>query len=302
MTPPDTASDPTHDATSPVEGKRMPRDDEADVFGLTHTGKVRKVNQDHFLIGSLHKHMRVHFTSLPDVDALALEDERLAYLGVVADGVGSGAGGEEASRLAIQKVAEYVAHTMRCYYTADATDEQAFTDALQEAAMQSHETVVQTAQEDPDRRGMATTLTLIISVWPISYLLQVGDSRCYLFREGKLSQITRDQTMAQELVDQGVLTRTDADNTRWAHVLSSAIGGRQTAPVVTRIDRAEGDVVLICSDGLTKHVPNEHIRERLGEMTSAKQVCEDLLQEALDNGGSDNITILVGRRTQKAQA
>jgi protein phosphatase len=108
--------------------------------------------------------------------------------------------------------------------------------------------------------------------------------------------------MAQELVDQGVLTRTDADNTRWAHVLSSAIGGQQTAPVVTRIDRKWDDVVLICSDGLTKHVPNEHIRERLGAMTSAKQVCEDLLQEALDDGGSDNITILVGRKTPKAQA
>jgi protein phosphatase len=285
-----------------VDGSQVPGDDQGDVFGLTHIGKVRKVNQDHFLICSLHKHMKIHFTSLPDVDALQSESERLAYLGMVADGVGGGAGGEEASRLAIQKVAGYVAHTMRCYYTADATDEQAFADALQEAAMQCHETVVQTAQEDPDRRGMATTLTLIISVWPISYLLQVGDSRCYLFRDGKLSQITRDQTMAQDLVDQGVLTRTDADNTRWAHVLSSAIGGQQTAPVVTRIDRTSDDVVLLCSDGLTKHVPNEHIRERLGAMTSAKQVCEDLLQEALDGGGSDNITILVGRATPQPQA
>jgi protein phosphatase len=285
-----------------VDGSQVPGDDQGDVFGLTHIGKVRKVNQDHFLICSLHKHMKIHFTSLPDVDALQSESERLAYLGMVADGVGGGAGGEEASRLAIQKVAGYVAHTMQCYYTADATDEQAFADALQEAAMQCHETVVQTAQEDPDRRGMATTLTLIISVWPISYLLQVGDSRCYLFRDGKLSQITRDQTMAQDLVDQGVLTRTDADNTRWAHVLSSAIGGQQTAPVVTRIDRTSDDVVLLCSDGLTKHVPNEHIRERLGAMTSAKQVCEDLLQEALDGGGSDNITILVGRATPRPQA
>jgi len=297
-----TSQNAASDSPTPVDGNQVLKDDQVDVFGLTHVGKVRKVNQDHFMICSLHKHMKVHFTSLPEVDAIPLEDERFAYLGMVADGVGSGAGGEEASRLAIRTVADYVTHTMRCYYTADATDEKAFSDALQEAAMQCHETVVHTAQADPDRRGMATTLTVIITVWPISYLLQVGDSRCYLFRDGKLSQITRDQTMAQELVDQGVLTRTDADNTRWAHVLSSAIGGQQTAPVVTRIDRTWDDVVLICSDGLTKHVPNEHIRERLGAMTSAKQVCEDLLQEALDDGGSDNITILVGRRTGKAQA
>jgi protein phosphatase len=101
--------------------------------------------------------------------------------------------------------------------------------------------------------------------------------------------------MAQDLVDQGVLTSSDADNTRWAHVLSSAIGGMQSAPVVTRIDQAWHNVGLLCSDGLTKHVPEEQIAERLRTMKSAKQVCKTLLQDALDGGGSDNITIIVGR-------
>jgi len=291
-----TIPDPTTAADLP---NRTPRDDEVDVFGLTHLGKVRKTNQDNFLICSLHKQMRVHYTSLPEVARLPLCGERLAYLAMVADGVGSGLGGGEASRHTIEVVAQYVTESMHCYYTADATDEQAFSEALQEAAMHCHQSVAEKAEADPERRGMATTLTMLISVWPVTYLLQVGDSRCYILREGTLTQITRDQTMAQELVDQGVLTVSNADNTQWAHVLSSAIGGSQTAPVVTRIDRAWDDVILLCSDGLTKHVSDDRIRERLSTMKSSKQACEDLLQDALDGGGSDNITVLVGRLLRK---
>ncbi len=278
---------------------RKPLDEELDVFGLTHLGKVRKVNQDHFLICSLRKHMQIHYTSLPNVGELPLESERLATLAMVADGVGSGLKGEEASRVAVEVVAQYVAHSMRCYYTADASDEQAFFDALQEAAMQCHASVLERAEQDPSRRGMATTLTLWIGVWPRSYLLQVGDSRCYVFREGELTQISRDQTMAQELVDRGVLTRSGAFSTKWANVLSSAIGGPQTAPVITQMNQTWHSVGLLCSDGLTKHVSDEQIGERLRTMKSAKQVCKDLLQDALDGGGSDNITIVVGRAVRK---
>jgi protein phosphatase len=101
--------------------------------------------------------------------------------------------------------------------------------------------------------------------------------------------------MAQDLVDQGVLSQTKAHNTKWAHVLSSAIGGKDAAPVVTRVVRDWGTVVLLCSDGLTKHVPDERIAERLQTMTGSQQACEALLQDALDDGGTDNITIIVGR-------
>ena len=112
----------------------------------------------------------------------------------------------------------------------NASAEQDFAQALQDAAMQTHARVVERAKADSGGRNMATTLTLFLGVWPKAYLLQIGDSRCYVMRDGALTQITRDQTMAQELVDQGVLTRADAPRTRWAHVLSSAIGGHQTAP------------------------------------------------------------------------
>jgi protein phosphatase len=101
--------------------------------------------------------------------------------------------------------------------------------------------------------------------------------------------------MAQDLVDQGVLPAEAAEGTRLANVLSSSIGGQQTAPVVTRLDQSWENVGLLCSDGLTKHVTDERIAERLRTMTSSRQACEALLQDALEGGGSDNITIVVVR-------
>ena len=139
------------------------------------------------------------------------------------------------------------------------------------------------------------TLTLFFGVWPWIYLLQVGDSRFYLFRDGRLTQVSRDQTVAQALLDQGVLAAADLERSPWSHVLSSAIGGKQTEPVVSRLQNDWRHVHLFCTDGLTKHVSDDRIVERLATMQSAKQACEGLLQDALDGGGSDNITIIVGR-------
>jgi serine/threonine protein phosphatase PrpC len=274
---------------------RKPFDDEIDAYGLTHAGRVRSDNQDHFLICALRKQMVIHQTSLPGTENLVAGPERLAYLAMVADGVGGGAKGEEASRIALEAVTQYVSGTMRSYYASGSADDEQFYQALQEGALQCHAELKRRGEEDPEYQGMATTLTLYLGVWPRAFLLQVGDSRCYIYRDGELNQITRDQTMAQELVDLGVLTHTDAAATKLARTLSSSLGGRQTDPVVTRFDMNWGTVVLLCSDGLTAHVSDERIREQLGSMTSAKQVCEDLLREALEDGGSDNITILVGR-------
>jgi serine/threonine protein phosphatase PrpC len=278
---------------------RKPTDDELDVHGLTHPGKVRTTNQDHFLICSLRKQMLVHLTSLSGLDRMPVLAERLALLGVVADGVGGSAGGETASRVAVEAVTRYIAQSVRCYYASHGESDELFLASLQDAAAQCHEDLLTLGRDQPDLEGMATTLTLWLGVWPRAYLLQVGDSRCYLLRDGELTQLSRDQTMAQELVDAGVLARAEASRTRWAHTLSSAIGGRQTAPIVTRLEQEWGTVGLLCSDGLTRHVSDDRIRDRLRSMTSARQVCEDLLQDALDDGGTDNITILVGRAVRK---
>lgn len=290
---------PTTKPSAAVAAQRKPRDDEVDVYGATHIGNVRKVNQDHFLICQLEKRVRVFQTSLPNGDAFAPVGERMAFLAMVADGVGGGSKGEAAARLALHAVTEYVTLSMRAYHTLDTTDDQAFLDALQEAAWKGHARVVAEAEGDPDLRGMATTLTLWLAVWPRAYLLQVGDSRFYQFANGGLMRLSRDQTMAQELVDQGVLQHSTAFQTRWANVLSSSIGGSQTAPVVTRMDQEWDTVWMLCSDGLTKHVSDDRIAERLGSMTSAKQVCQDLLQDALDDGGSDNVSVIVGRDVKK---
>jgi serine/threonine protein phosphatase PrpC len=279
--------------------ERKPLDEEIDVYGLTHTGKVRPDNQDHFLICALRKQVAVFQTSLPQSEQLGGGPERLAFLAMVADGVGGAVKGEEASRLALEQVTQYVSGTMRCYYATGAENDQEFTQALQEAALRSSAELRRLGQEDADYEGMATTLTLYLGVWPRAYLLQVGDSRCYLFRNDELRQITRDQTMAQELMDIGVLKPTDFAAARFSSMLSSTIGGRMTDPVVTRLDMTWGTIVLLCSDGLTAHVPDDRIRERLRTMTSAKQAAEDLLRDALEGGGEDNVTIIVGRALRK---
>jgi protein phosphatase len=95
------------------------------------------------------------------------------------------------------------------------------------------------------------------------------------------------------------MTRSAAFASRWANILSSAIGGEQTAPIVTRLPSDWESVHLLCSDGLTKHVSDEKIAERLSTMTSARQVTEQLLEDALEDGGSDNITLIVGRAVPK---
>ncbi len=274
---------------------RKPRDEEIDVFGLTHTGKVRSENQDHFLIASLHRQIRVHQTSMAAIGGAMHDTDRLAFLAMVADGVGGGRAGEEASRFAVETISSYVNNSARTYYTADIGDDTAFRETLEEAALRVHEKLMERAEQYPAYRGMATTLTLFLGVWPRIYLLQVGDSRYYFLRDGQLTQVSRDQTMAQALIDMGVLTRSDQKVDRFAHILSSAIGGTQTSPVVTGVQNDWGMVHLLCSDGLTRHVSDERIAERLRNMSSAREACEALLADALDGGGRDNITVIVGR-------
>ncbi|HVF38533.1 MAG TPA: protein phosphatase 2C domain-containing protein [Gemmatimonadaceae bacterium] len=290
----------TGQQTTTVSADAGPRplDSEVDVYGLTHPGIVRPNNEDHFLICALQKKLEIYHTSLPNLNHLAGK-ERIAFLSMVADGVGGAVAGEEASRLALEGVTRYVTQALHCYYTTDPTDDTTFMHTLEDAALKVHNELAELASEDRALRGMATTLTMWLGVWPRAYLLQVGDSRCYVLHGSDLVQISRDQTMAEELVQQGVFTRTDAERSRFANVLSSAIGGPQAAPVVRRMDQRWGQVGLLCSDGLTRHVSDDRIRDRLVAMKSAREGCETLLQDALDAGGRDNITIIIGR-TAKA--
>ena len=284
---------------------QKPLDEELDFFGITHAGKVRPDNQDHFLITTLHKTMRVRTTSLPNPELLEIPSQRIASVGMVCDGVGGHAGGEAASRSAVEAIAGYVTHTMQCFFEHIVGER--LLDSLREAAERSHELIADKAKTSGDRRGMATTLTMFIAVWPVLYLLQVGDSRCYRFRSGKLERLTRDQTMAQDLLDSGVLNAEQAQRSPYANVLSSSLGGATWSPEVTSTDIKHGDMLLLCTDGLTKHVSDEQITKRFEqlrekEFTNSEETAKALLQDALDGGGSDNVTVLVLRNTRMPEA
>lgn len=278
-----------------------PEDDDLDLFGITHPGKVRAENQDHFLLCTVHPQVVVHATSLPTPDTLPLRGTRLATIMLVADGVGGSAAGNEAARVATEAIMGYTASTLRCYHTASAAGENELMTALQKAALEAHNAVLAEAAQRPDNRRMATTLTLAIGVWPWLFVVQVGDSRCYLFSGGTLKQVTRDQTVGQQLVDDGVLPAHRLRQSPFNNVLASAIGGEEAKPVVSRADvRERGCVVLLCSDGLTKHVSDEEIATALRTMTSSEQVGKQLLDLALERGGSDNITMVIATAPTKA--
>ena len=278
-----------------VSEQPKPKFGDIDAWGLTHPGQVRESNQDHYLVGGLASGVRVISTSL-DQELVGFSFvERVASIGVVADGVGSSSGGEHAARVAVEALVREVSKSFHEAEIAEANDPDVFSRLLQEAALACHESLLQRAEQEPTKGSFSTTLTLFLGLWPHAYILQVGDSRAYIYQQDQLTQITRDQTWAQALIDQGTLSQTKAEASRWANVLSSSIGGQETTPVVTRIERDWGAVLLFCSDGLNKHVSDDRIEELASQMTSSRQLAEDLLQEALDGGGTDNITIIVGR-------
>lgn len=290
--------------TASLAADLKPRDDELDLYGLTHQGLVRRENQDHFLIGTLHRELAVHGTSLPAMNQLLLRGDRFATFAVVADGVGGSTGGAAASQRAVETIAQYIQSTLRCFAAADPAHESAFIEALRTAALDADAAVRALRTDDWESRGRggpATTLTLAIGIWPRAYVLQVGDSRCYVHGNGMLRRLTRDQTAAQDLVDSGGLTPAEAATSPLQHMLTSAIGGQVAlpVPVVTAVDQQRDAVFLLCSDGLTRHVSDPELAERLGSPSSAQQVCNDLLSLALERGGQDNITIVVGRARQR---
>jgi serine/threonine protein phosphatase PrpC len=275
---------------------QRPRDDELDLHGLTHPGRVRAENQDQFLLCTVHPQVVVHGTSLPDPEGIAARGQRLATVMLVADGVGGSAAGRRASQLATEAITRYLSDALRAHTAGGPANERELAESLRHAALGAHDAVRAEAAAEPSEAGMATTLCLGVVVFPWLYVVQVGDSRCYFFQDGRLRQVTRDQTVAQALVDEGVLSQTDLRTSPLAHVLASAIGAEEALPEITRVDVGRrGCVILVCTDGLTKHVSDAEIGAAIGAMRSSEQLCQDLLHLALERGGSDNVTIVAGR-------
>ena len=261
-----------------------------DIAGLSHPGKVRPANEDHFAIMTMRKSVELMATNLQDTTVLDRVRRPEAHILVVADGVGGGTGGQLASGVAVRSVVEYLAEAIGCAQDFDVDHEQTFLEHLSRAVERGHERLKEMFQV---QGGPATTLTMVTLVWPRAYVVHVGDSRGYYLRDGRLRQFTRDQTMGDYLVDIGAVTEQHAEKAGLYNVLSSAVGG-DLVPSVGVVDLAEGDALLLCTDGLTKHVPDEQIVAMLSH-GRAKSVAQSLIDAALAGGGTDNVTVVVAK-------
>ncbi len=280
-----------------------PAPSDIDVFGLTDCGRVRSENQDQFLVASLHKLLRVHQSSIPPDDLPPLITESRGFLLIVADGVGGRPDGQAASGTAIRTIAHYVTHLMDLYRRLDVEKGSEFLNELERAVLQTHEVLVAEGRREYGGRGGATTLTMLFALWPRFYLVHLGDSSWYLLRDGELRRMTEVQTLSETLVEAGALTRTEAQRSPLRNVLVSALGGREAKPMTLVTEGRWDDVTLLCTDGLTKHVTDDEIREHLVHIGSSEQACRDLVALALERGGEDNVTVVIGRlRRRPGQA
>ena len=271
-----------------------------DVFGMTDAGRVREDNQDHYLIASLHKLLRVHRTSLPESNLTDLVSETRGYLFLVADGVSSQPDGEVASGTALTTVAEYVTHFMDLYRRLDPAQEEPFLAELTRSVERSHSILRKRSGTDDPRGALATTLTMVAVLWPRAYLVQVGDSRCYRLRKDKLELLSHDQTIAQALVDSGALTPEEGARSPFRGVLASAVGGPTAEAMTTATDCRWDDVLLLCTDGLTRHVSDAEIEAELQQIDATETSCRRLIDLALERGARDNVTVVIGRLRSQA--
>jgi serine/threonine protein phosphatase PrpC len=265
---------------------------EIDTFGLTDTGKKRPRNEDQFLVASLQRSMAVSQTSLPTPqDRITVLGTPDATLLVVADGMGGTEAGDVASTIAVHTIARYLCNVTPFKRRRPQGTMTGLSDGLREALAEGEASILDEASAH--EMSMGTTMTIAYVLWPRMYVAHVGDSRCYLCRSGSLEQVTTDHTVAQRLAEQGVEV---GDASEMHHVLWNALGGsNKHESDVCRIDLVGGDRVMLCTDGLTKHVPNAAIAKVLSEGGSAEQCCRVLVELALQGGGSDNVTVVVAR-------
>ena len=264
-------------------------------FGLTDPGKVRDTNQDQFLIAVLRKTLQVQRTSLPVPKVQYSSDQ--SHLFVVADGMGGHAGGEQASALAIDSVEAFILDTFQWFAHFKGKEEDKLLADFQNALGQANARLLAEAAGRPELHGMGTTLTLAYSLNDMLFVAHVGDSRCYLFRHSLLYRLTRDHTLVDEMVRRGALNAEEAAQHRWRHVITNAVGGDSAGVKVEvhRLHLKAGDAVLLCSDGLTNMVPDEEIARLLQTEADPERACKQLVAQANEQGGKDNITVIVAR-------
>jgi protein phosphatase len=268
-----------------------------DVEGLSDVGKVRDRNEDQFLIAQLEKSLVIRRTTLKPDSQAELSDAMTGYLLVVADGMGGYADGEVASELATVTVTRYVLGMLPWFHgLAGRREEDVTVDLIR--ALKRCESITQTAADDPTRFGLIqTTLTMAYLNFPDLFVVNVGDSRCYVLRNAELNQITVDQSTVQQLHEPGVPNAEDAAGSVTGSILSHAIGGADhgVRPDAYVVKVEPADTILLCTNGLSNYVPDKTIEQVLGTNELADAKCRNLVTAANDAGGSDNITAVVAR-------
>ena len=263
-------------------------------FGVTDAGYVRDRNEDHFLIAELTKTLHAQQTSLRQPEVM--EAHQHGHLFVVADGMGGHAGGEVASRLATETIEEFMLDALKWFMDLRADDENDEVIAkLQAALKEADAEIIRAAEKRPKLQGMGTTLTLAFFLRGELFVAHAGDSRASLFRHGHLARLTRDHTLAAELVRRGELAPEKVATHKLRHVVTNIVGG-PTPGVVAEVAHATvepGDRLLLCTDGLSDMVPDAEIAELMRAHPDPEDSCHALMAEALDRGGNDNVTVVV---------
>ncbi len=264
---------------------------------MTHTGQRRTDNQDSFFALELPASAPEGSVGFgPESDIQAQEDHRRIHLGprgallIVADGMGGAAGGELASRLAVTSVVEALERTWRG--AEEATEE--FAERLRDSIVEAHARIRAYARDRPWFEGMGTTVTAAGVLGRSVAFAQVGDSRAYLLREEELVQITRDQTWVQQMIDVGTMTPTQARESPRRSVLLQALGTTSDLLIpVSQCGIMPGDILLLCSDGLSSVLDDGTITDVLLRAPNLREACATLVEKANDAGGPDNITALL---------
>jgi protein phosphatase len=261
---------------------------------ISHPGRVRTNNEDHFLINRMGRTFNVVSSNMPPGDVPDHVDE-VAYGMVVADGMGGMAAGEKASQLAIRTGVDLVLNSPMWATRINDQAAQALIGRMREYFRKVDSVVIGEAMSDRHLSGMGTTLTLAYIVNTDAFVVHVGDSRAYLFRKGKLEQLTRDHTMAQGLADLGAIKPEEVHRHAKRHVLTNFVGGPSSGvePDVTTLQLKDGDYLLLCSDGLTEMVEDQAINRTLGDATATDSAARALVDMALERGGRDNVTVVL---------
>ena len=258
------------------------------VFGKTDLGRSRDHNEDTFLVADL----STGKASLqPDVREHELGPRGSLFM--VADGMGGAAAGELASAMAADMICR---HLMDHWRTDPDNSAERFAFRMREAVELANGELYTYAKEHPEVRGMGTTVTAAGVYGADLYVTQIGDSRAYLIRDGHASQLTRDQSLTQRLVDAGELTEEEAEHSERRNIILQALGPDANVKVdLSHQSLRQGDVLVICSDGLSGLVKREEIGEMVGAHPSLPELCGALIDLANGRGGPDNITVVTAR-------